>query len=172
VLIAAIITAVVLLSGGLLVFAFRDAIFNSGSNTPAASPSGPGVYVPPPQGPQQNPPQQGPQQDPPPPPGNPPGPGQQTPAAMLEGQWGNGSGDLIHHFILSDNIIFTLTSETGGRVYEDWGEEWGDWWIDSDGDLNTYGDDYEEHNYFIFMVNETTLTLVDVDGDVRTYTRR
>jgi len=162
-IITAIAIAMVVLIGGVLLFAFRDSIFGGAAPTPSNTPSGGGVVVNP-----GNPdrPQPGNTDTPPPAPGNTARLGEE-----LEGSWGNGSGDWIYYFHEAANIRFTLTGDGEGRVYEDeWGE-WGNWWIDSDGYLHIIGDFDGEYDIFTYVVRGDTLTIYDEDRDSRIYTR-
>ena len=160
-IITAIAIAMVVLIGGIVLFAFRDSIFGSSVPTPSPTPSRGGVVI--------NP---GTTDTPTPSPQQPPSGGTDAQlGAELEGSWGNGSGDWIYYFHEAANIQFILTGDGEGRVHEDeWGE-WGDWWIDSDGFLHIIGDFDGEYDIFTYVVRGNTLTIYDVDRDSRTYTR-
>jgi len=156
-IVTAIAIAMVVIIGGLLLFVFRDSIFGGGTPAPSPTPARGGTVT-------VNPGNTDPTPTPPP-------PGNAQLGAELEGSWGNGSGDFIYYFYESTNVRFTLTGNGEGRVHEDeWGE-WADWWIDGNGLLHIVGDDTGDHDTFRFTVTGNTLTVIDEDGDLRTYTR-
>ncbi|MCL2221188.1 MAG: hypothetical protein FWC20_03525 [Oscillospiraceae bacterium] len=91
-------------------------------------------------------------------------------AVKLDGVWAFSHGDIVFFFGLSNFVMFTYSGDNGGEVFESQWEEWGDWHIGEDGRLFVEGEWTGPHVFYIIL-NENTLTIIDIDGDGITYTR-
>ena len=91
-------------------------------------------------------------------------------ASELDGVWGFLHGDIVFFFGLSDFVMFVYHDDDGGEVYESQWSEWGEWHIADDGRLIVEGEWTGTHVFYIILENDT-LTIIDIDGDAITYTR-
>jgi len=157
-IITAVIISVVVVIGGALVFIFRDSLFGS-QPSPAPSPGGGGVVVSPGR------------VDPTP---TPTPTDLQMKGTELEGSWVSGTGDVIYGFWDGTDAVIELHGDGFGvfKVYDMYGDlvEDADWKIDSNGDFfvtSTY--EFYYTAAITYSLTGNVLTLIDEDGDVRTF---
>jgi len=83
-------------------------------------------------------------------------------------------GYWVWFFGLSDFIMFTDDQEGAYEVYSSEAEQWGTWYIDSNGSLIVECDSINLSGRwaFTFKINGNRLTITDEDGDTINYIRQ